>query len=194
MSTFASAPALRGLFVTWDDVFSPAELDEIVRLGDGLRLETAGTTPAVDGYSHGTRITRVAWIGRDNAPASLFARVEQLVLTINAQFFRYDLSAVMNFQYTIYDQSQASRFDWHQDYGIQPGTEPRKLTLSLQLSDPSDYDGCDLQAQLGDHIDSASRQRGTLLCFPSYVAHRVTPITRGTRKALVIWAVGPEFR
>jgi len=187
-------PALKGLFVTWDKAFTPAELDQIVKLGDSLRLETAGTTPSTDGYAHGTRVTRVAWIGRENAPATLFARIEELVLAINAQIFRYDLSAVMNLQYTVYDDNEGSRFDWHQDYGVMGGMEPRKLTLSLQLSDPSDYDGCELQAQMGDHIDIASKERGTLLCFPSYVAHRVTPITRGTRKCLVIWAVGPEFR
>jgi PKHD-type hydroxylase len=66
--------------------------------------------------------------------------------------------------------------------------------LSLQLSNPSDYQGCDLQVRAGNQIDTAPLARGTLIAFPANVLHQVTPIESGTRKALVVWAVGPEFR
>ena len=73
-------------------------------------------------------------------------------------------------------------------------TKSRKLSLSLQLTDPSQYEGCDLQFQGGRRIETAPRTRGALIAFPSYVLHRVTPITRGVRKSLVCWVSGPEFR
>ena len=74
------------------------------------------------------------------------------------------------------------------------GQEPRKLTLSLQLSDGSAYEGCDLEARAAYPTDVAPRERGTLVAFRANVLHRVTPITRGVRKSLVIWAAGPEYR
>ena len=104
---------------------------------------------------------------------------------------------MLNPQYTVYDADEGGRFDWHQDYGRDagdPAREPRKLTLSLQLSDPAAYDGCDLQAQGSGLVDTAPRSRGALVAFPSYVLHRATPITRGQRKSLVAWALGPDLR
>ena len=72
--------------------------------------------------------------------------------------------------------------------------KPRKLSLSVQLTDPSQYEGCDLQFQVSDKVGVAPRKRGTVIAFPSFFLHRVTPIISGTRKALVAWATGPEFR
>jgi PKHD-type hydroxylase len=68
------------------------------------------------------------------------------------------------------------------------------VTLSLQLSNAADYEGCDLQVRAGNQIDSAPRLRGSLVAFPANVLHQVTPILSGIRRALVVWAVGPEFR
>jgi PKHD-type hydroxylase len=51
-----------------------------------------------------------------------------------------------------------------------------------------------LQLRGGNQIDTAPRTRGSLIAFPANVLHQVTPIQKGTRRALVAWAVGPEFR
>lgn len=75
-----------------------------------------------------------------------------------------------------------------------PGQEPRKITRSLQLSEPDAYDGCELEVRAAHLIDVAPRRRGTLVAFRANALHRVTPITRGTRKSLVAWAAGPEYR
>ena len=70
----------------------------------------------------------------------------------------------------------------------------RKLSLSVQLTDPERYGGCDLEFQAGNRIETAPRDRGAVIAFPSYVLHRVTPCGKGTRKALVAWTTGPQFR
>jgi PKHD-type hydroxylase len=70
----------------------------------------------------------------------------------------------------------------------------RKLSISVQLSDPSQYDGCELQFQAGNAIETAPRERGSVIAFPAYVLHRITPCTRGTRKAIVAWTTGPKFK
>jgi len=68
------------------------------------------------------------------------------------------------------------------------------VTISLQLSGPDDYEGCELQVRAGNKIDVAPKERGTLIAFPANVLHQVTPIRSGLRRSLVVWAVGPEFR
>jgi len=179
--------------VAWEGVFSAAELDAIEKHGDALthqKAELSGGGPA-----DAIRVTRVAWFRRDAQTEAIYRRMEEAVLMLNGRFFRYDLSGLVDFQYAIYDGSEGGHFDWHKDYGRAYGAEsqePRKLTLSLQLS--QDYDGCELQARSGNAIDIAPKTRGTLVAFPAYVLHRVTPITRGVRKSLVVWAAGPEFR
>jgi PKHD-type hydroxylase len=70
----------------------------------------------------------------------------------------------------------------------------RKFSISVQLSDPSDYEGCNLEFQAGNKVETAPRTLGAVIAFPSYVLHRVTPCTRGTRKALVAWTTGPKLR
>ena len=64
----------------------------------------------------------------------------------------------------------------------------------LQLSAPEDYQGCELQIHASAQIDTAPKTRGTLIAFPSYTLHRVTPITAGLRRSLVMWCSGPRFR
>jgi PKHD-type hydroxylase len=113
---------------------------------------------------------------------------------LNAQTFQYDLRGFSdNFQYAVYHGNSGGHYDWHIDM-IPLARGDRKLSISLQLSDPSHYEGCDLQFIAGDGVQTAPRDRGTLIVFPSYIMHRVTPATAGTRKSLVVWAAGPKFR
>jgi PKHD-type hydroxylase len=188
------SPVLSGALVAWQGLFSAEELDAIVRLGDALALEKAELS---SGGADTIRATRVAWMPRGPQTEMLYARMEDAVLHLNARFFRFDLSGLVNFQYALYGGPDGGHFDWHKDYGRDPGDpgqEPRKVTLSLQLSHAADYEGCDLQVRAGNQIDSAPRMRGSLVAFPANVLHQVTPILSGIRRALVVWAVGPEFR
>ena len=186
---------MSGALAVWRGLFSTAELDGLVRLGDSLALEKAELSNG-RGYEN-IRSTRVAWVPRGPNTESVYARVEQAVLELNARFFRFDLSGLAAMQYALYGGQEGGHFDWHKDYGRDPhdpAQEPRKLTLSLQLSDAGDYKGCDLQIRAGNLIDTVPRERGTLVAFPANVLHQVTPIESGIRRSLVIWAVGPDFR
>jgi PKHD-type hydroxylase len=190
------SPVLSGALVAWQGLFSTAELDDIVRLGDTLALEKAELSGGRPGYDN-IRATQVAWVPRSPQTEMLYRRLEEAVLELNARFFRYDLSALAMFQYALYGGPEGGHFDWHKDYGRDPSDpeqEPRKLTLSLQLSEAGDYEGCELEVRAGNQIDTAPKTRGSLVAFPANVLHQVTPIRSGARRALVIWAVGPEFR
>jgi PKHD-type hydroxylase len=83
------------------------------------------------------------------------------------------------------------------DYpGLGSGLE-RKLSVTVNLSDPGDYTGGDLEFLngIGQLLTQPElRQRGSIVVFPSTLGHRVTPITSGVRYALVGWMVGPPIR
>jgi len=187
---------MSGALVSWEGLFSEPELDTITRYGDSLALEKAELS--VGGASYDSiRKTLVAWVERNPKTEFFHRRLEEAVLALNARFFHFDLSGLADFQYALYGGPEGGHFEWHKDYGRDPSDptrEPRKLTLSLQLSAPSDYEGCELQVRGGHQIDVAPKTRGTLVAFPAHVLHQVTPITRGIRRSLVIWAVGPDFR
>jgi PKHD-type hydroxylase len=190
------SPVLSGALAAWQGLFSDAELDAIAQLGDGLALEKAELSVGGQG-TEDIRRTLVAWMERGPETEQLYRRMEEAVLALNARYFRFDLSGLASFQYALYGGAEGGHFDWHKDYGRDPGDparEPRKLTLSLQLSNDWDYEGCELQVRAGNQIDTAPRARGTLIAFPANVLHQVTPIRAGVRRALVVWAVGPEFR
>lgn len=192
-SVLATSPAPAGEFVQWNDVFSAAELAAIEKCGDGLTARKADL-PGRRADHDNIRIANVAWIERESETAWLYHRLEEIVLRLNAEFFRYDLFGLSeSFQYTIYNDSEGGHFDWHKDHG-NDREESRKISLSLQLSDANAYQGSDLELHSDGHVQAAPRTRGTLIAFPSYVLHRVTPIRSGVRKSLMVWAAGPEFR
>jgi len=185
---------MEGGSVTWRGLFTPAQLDDLERYCDTLPLESARLTGS---GTDGIRTTEVAWVYRNAQTEDLYLRMEAIVLRLNADLFHFALTGLTTMQYAVYHDKEAGYFDWHSDYGRyrgDPGQEPRKITLSLQLSDGASYDGCDLEVRAAHPIDVAARERGALMAFRANALHRVTPITRGLRKALVVWAAGPEFR
>lgn len=175
-----------------DDAFSPEELAAIEDYGDRLLLHKATLqNPAQNDDS--IRITRVARIAPDPQSKPLFDRIAQVVHRLNQENYQFDVRGLENLQYSVYHGSEGGHYTWHVDYGPDNPT-PRKISLSIQLTDPAAYEGCDLQFQMSGQISVAPRRRGAVIAFPSFLLHRVTPILTGTRKALVVWATGPDFR
>ena len=109
------------------------------------------------------------------------------------------------FQLGIYDEP-GDHFIWHPDHSISISNfndEVRKVSASLQLTDPSEYEGCNLHLQLPTSIEQsnegvntmiASKERGDLIVFPSYLKHKISELKSGTRHALVLWYQGPDWR
>jgi len=180
-------------YTSWDGAFAPQELDAIVAYGDALRqAEATIIDPAADDHNSGFRSTRISWIEKSQETAWLFQKLVGAVSSINQQAYCYDLSDLESLQYTVYLAGEGSHYGWHVDHGNTP--RRRKLSLVLQLSTPTDYEGCELQIFASNQVDTAPKNRGSLIAFPSYTLHRVTPITAGIRKSLVMWCSGPRFR
>lgn len=180
-------------FTSWNGAFTDQELDAIVALGDGLRPAEATVMDSVDdNLKSSIRSTRIAWIKQSQETLWLYQKLLGATATINSQAYCFELSRLEQLQYTVYLAGEGGHYDWHVDHGNTP--RRRKLSLVLQLSAPTDYEGCELQIHAANQIDTAPKTRGTLIAFPSYVLHRVTPIASGVRKSLVMWCSGPRFR
>jgi PKHD-type hydroxylase len=182
-------------FNTWENGFSTDELNKLELYCDSLPRDKATITGKTkdDEYSE-IRITETAWINHNKDIDWFYERMAGIVNELNMRFYRFDLTEFQeNFQYTVYTAENRSHYAWHIDQS--PMTSmARKLSLSVQLSRPDEYSGCDLELMTKKDIDIAPKTRGTVIAFPSYTLHRVTPIRKGTRKALVIWVGGPNFK
>ena len=93
-------------------------------------------------------------------------------------------------QYTVYGPGH--KFDWHVDIGAGAASN-RKLSMTIQLSDASAYEGGALQFISAPDL-AMPKTRGTAVLFPAYLAHRVSDVTSGIRHSLVGWAAGAPFR
>ncbi|MFZ4519035.1 MAG: 2OG-Fe(II) oxygenase [Microthrixaceae bacterium] len=176
-------------------VFTPAQCDRVVALGDGL-LEGRGDLHG-GAEADAVRDAAVGWITRTDATEWIFERVRHVVDRAN-RHYRLDLDGFEeDLQYTSYDRAGA-HYDWHQD-GLDGAVGRRKLSMVVQLSDPAAYRGGDLElfgedGAVDDDGVAARRRRGSALVFPAFEFHRVTPIRAGVRRSLVAWIGGPPFR
>ena len=121
--------------------------------------------------------------------------------------FEWDSSEAC--QFTKYKHNQY--YDWHLDSWKEPYNEPnnirhgkvRKLSMTCQLTDSSEYEGGELEFDFRNRHPSKKRNtykcteilsKGSIVVFPSFVWHRVKPVTAGTRYSLVVWHLGRPFK
>jgi len=137
----------------------------------------------------------------------------------NKTNFLYDLTGIDSetVQYTVYNEG--CYYNWHTDQDVDTWYQPlaknnnesdevlthdflqknteviRKLSFSLLLSDPDEYEGGNFQMMNGLRKSYIlPRQRGVLAVFDSRTPHRVQKVTKGTRKSIVGWCVGPRWK
>jgi PKHD-type hydroxylase len=148
------------------------------------------------GQISNTRRSQIYWIPKIQKWDGLHQKIMNLVAQCNQEFFNFSITSLTeHLQFTEYDASYQGYYDWHFDVGSGPINCARKLSVVVQLSDPEDYEGGELQFSLeSDKTTTAEKSRGTVIIFPSYLRHRVTPVTKGTRRSLVTWITGPPFQ
>jgi PKHD-type hydroxylase len=180
----------------WRGGFKETELNRIMEQCDTLPLVEAhtGSGETQGDELHLTRNSHIAWVPFTPEFEWLYTKLAFITREINKVKFRFDIWGFHEqLQYTVYNAEVGPQhYNWHID-NMGANKVPRKLSFTLQLSDAMTYEGGELWIQGRDEI-CVVKTRGLVHYFPSYVRHRVTPITSGTRKALVGWISGPEFR
>jgi PKHD-type hydroxylase len=167
-------------------VFSPEECRKVIGLGEGLPRTDGRAELRPDAY----RVSHIAWIDPRAENHWLFHKLAMLFVEAN-RHYGFDLTGFVDpLQYTVYGTEQ--HFEWHMDIGTD-STSARKLSMTLQLSGPQDYAGGTLEF-ISASLPDEARQLGSATFFPSYLAHRVTPVQSGVRRSLVAWGCGPAFK
>jgi PKHD-type hydroxylase len=105
----------------------------------------------------------------------------------------YSITTQESVQIGRYKSVDEGYYDWHIDAAIPKDGVQRKLSISILLSDPSEFEGGELQFK-GIEDQKLLTKQGSIVVFPSFIEHTVTPVTKGDRYSAVTWAHGPSFR
>ena len=174
------------------DVFTTEQLGRIKEIGNSYPMKAAEVGGGEDSQVSDYRKSEVSWIPEDQKNQWLYDKIAEYAVSANKEMWNFDIWGYHDsLQFTNY-YGDGGHYDWHADLG--PGISNRKLSVVLQLSDPKDYVGGELQMNTGGAITTVPKEYGLLCFFPSFVLHRVTPLTSGTRTSLVTWLCGANLR
>jgi PKHD-type hydroxylase len=173
----------------WDGVLDKAFCDYVLSNRNWDDAEEAKVRESGIPADPSTRISQVLW--------------EDYTSPIAAVAFHYtymaNKHAGWDFEIEYPQQVQIGRYakdghyDWHIDSQMPDAqNNQRKLSCSIILNDPSEYEGGDLEFNKIDN--TPPKTRGSIIVFPSMLEHRVTPVTSGVRYSAVCWTVGAAFK
>ena len=163
-------------------LFSSKELQSILDYCKSLELiEGAVLVKGQDTVDHNKRNTKIAWVHQNPETSWIFKRVSRL-------WQLEPISMLQAFQYSLY--TVGGHYEWHRDIGARDEiVSDRVISGTLQLSEPTEYQGglLEIENSFGKH--SVEKEFGMFTSFPAGWRHRVTPVTHGVRKTLVMWGL-----
>lgn len=178
--------------VTLASVFSEEEIQKIKTIA----LDLEATAPLVGGIGEHSdaRRCKIKWMQVSENTVWVYQRLVDAIQKINSECFNLNLQGIQTLQYTIYDSENNEFYKAHRDSFIDSSNGlTRKLTFSIQLSDPSEYEGGDLVIDVDHNPETASKTKGDMIFFLSSAVHEAMPVTKGIRHVLVGWIVGPPL-
>jgi PKHD-type hydroxylase len=177
------------LYAFWDNAFSKLECETIINTAKNKGLIKGKTKEESD-----VRDSKISWLYPSDNIDWVFRRVTDITLNLNERFFKFDLFGLNEgFQFTNYE-APSGKYGKHIDRSM--NIPVRKLSISIQLTNPEEYEGGELKLYDGDDEEAnvMDKTQGTLIIFPSYVLHEVMPVTKGERNSLVTWVTGKQFK
>ena len=175
----------------FENGFTTQEIDTIVN--GSLDYEFQKAIIMDEGNTDKFRKSNIKWLPFDSKWEWVIDKIMSQVTEANNTIWNFELKSIIdNIQYTEYE-GNGGHYDWHLDIG--PGSiSHRKISITIQLSDPEEYVGGDLQIMTGSEYTTVPRGKGTVVIFPSFLLHRVVPLTSGNRKSLVLWVGGDHYK
>ena len=182
----------------WEGFLSPEDIHLLLSQPEWLSLHKgsiggATGSPVTDLT---VRSTALAWLGTKPELLPIWEKLAKAVAEVNSRYFHFDLSGFYEpIQLGVYYADENGHYNWHTDAVPQDRETPRKLSIAMLLSDPSEFEGGEFQVKThNDEVQTLECKKGRAWFFPSYTLHRVTPVTKGVRRSLVIWVGGPPFK
>ena len=195
---FGYMPQEKFMYMTKEDFLSAGAINTIIDYSkDKLSAARIGLDPSNDSHNANIRNASSCWLSVDRFDW-LYQQLEILIKDFNWLNFKFTLHGMELANYLEYhagtkdevDEHGHGKYVKHIDGGFNSN---RKLTFSIQLSDPSEYEGGDLLLWDAHEPMLIPKKKGQIVLFPSSVMHEVTPVTRGTRRSLVGWVHGPQW-
>ena len=197
---------LQNYYWCFQGALPPRICDDIVAYGNALKEETGVTwgydkdnmTPNQQKELEKKRKSNVVWMN----PVWIYRELHPLVYEANTNAgWNYHWDWSESCQFTKYDGNKKQHYDWHTDAGtrINQNGKIRKLSMTVALVDGSEYEGGDFEINMSTpdreniHVVKEAKIKGSVTIFPSFVWHRVKPVTAGTRYSLVNWHQGRPF-
>ena len=174
-------------YAFWKNSFSKEECQTIINIAKDKGLIKGKTKGESD-----VRDSKISWLYPVDDMDWVFRRVTDITLNLNERFFKFDLFGINEgFQFTNY-KAPSGKYGKHTDRSLDMVI--RKLSISIQLTNPNEYEGGELYLYDDDKGTLMDKTQGTLILFPSYVLHEVMPVTKGERNSLVTWITGKQFK
>jgi PKHD-type hydroxylase len=171
----------------WKNAFSKEECQTIINVAKDKGLIKGTTKSELD-----VRDSEISWLYPNDKIDWVYRRITDITLNLNERFFNFDLFGLNEgLQFTNY-KAPSGKYGKHVDRGT--NLPVRKLSISIQLTNPEEYDGGELYLYDDDKGSLMDKTQGTLILFPSYVLHEVMPVTKGERNSLVTWVTGKQFK
>ena len=192
---------MKGEWCYWMNAFSAAECELIIQMCKSLPEQQAtigiNSDPADESY----RRSVVRWVDQSTSPQFkwVYDKFWNYLFLVNRDWYQFNVTSLPPIQFTEYDESYKGEYKSHQDvFWINDRQTHRKLSMVLQLTEPTQYEGGLLAFEnVSIHPSKedydAMKKVGTIIVFPSFVYHRLEPVTKGKRYSLVGWFEGPKF-
>tara|TARA_R100000805_G_C3613681_1_gene114745 strand:+ start:1133 stop:1708 length:576 start_codon:yes stop_codon:yes gene_type:complete len=170
-----------------EKVFTKEECEKIINIAKKKGLMKGITT----GKSN-ARLSKISWLYSSDNLEWVFRKITDVVLHLNSKYFDFDIFGLNEgLQFTNY-KAPSDKYEKHIDRSL--NILVRKLSLSIQLTDPNEYKGGELILYEDEKGTEMKKEQGTLVLFPSYILHEVKPVIKGERNSLVSWVTGKQFK
>jgi PKHD-type hydroxylase len=179
------------------NVFSIDELQKIKEFALSIVAEEAQVMKSEHNRNTPTekmRVCGIKWVAPTEDFKWVFQRLVDVINRVNSEAFNLNLYGMEPLQYTVYESDGKGFYVVHRDIKTESVDNlVRKLSFTLQLTDPAEYEGGELILDQGFAPYTASNQMGDITFFLSTIAHEVKPVTKGILHALVGWVSGPTL-
>ena len=176
---------------TTGPLFTPKLCQEIIDLSKTLEKEKGGVFLEKGDKLNKIRKSNISWIDFDKMQP-VYNDINTFIQKINRNHFGFSEIQITE-KAQVSEYSKGGFYGWHTDTLIDMDKEPpvRKLSMTLLLNDPNEFEG--------GHLEIANKtmppmKQGHATIFASFLQHRITPVTRGLRKSLVMWFSGEPFK
>jgi PKHD-type hydroxylase len=177
------------------NVLSTEECKKIIKVAKNKKLEQGKIFSKEEVLNvKDVRDSNICWLDQTDDLNWLFTKIAQNCLEVNKIFFKFDLNGISeSLQFTNY-KAPSGKYGKHIDCSGSGATPSRKLSITIQLTDPNEYEGGELFLYDSEKPTIMDKEQGSLIVFPSYILHEVKPVTKGERNSLVCWVTGKPFR